>query len=221
MRTPENKKKEENLQGESRQNQPPSMAARPGGLDERDLVLRAKEGDENAFEKLVEKYDRRVLSLAFSYTRNSDDAKDIYQDTLIRAFRSIKNFEMRSEFSTWLYRIATNVCLSFKSNQSRDVVMFRRTTWRREESDDEIVHVDPPVADNAERDFMRAELAKQIEKAMQLLSPMQRLVFTMKHYEGYKLREIATFMKCTEGTVKKHLFVAVRRLQGELKGVYE
>lgn len=184
-----------------------------------ELVLEAQNGNTDAFEKLVEKYDRRVLSLAFSFTRNSDDAKDIYQETLIRAFNSLKKFQMKSEFSTWLYRIASNVCLSFKYRQKRSMDLFKQNPQTNEDG------IDPEpstgTSNSVEGEFMRAELAKQIEQALGTLSPMQRLVFTMKHYEGYLLREIASLTNCTEGTVKKHLYLAVRRLQKELTAVLE
>jgi len=192
---------------------------------DRQLVLQAQIGDADAFERLVERYDRRVLSLAFSYTRNSDDAKDIYQETLIRAYNSIGKFRMKSEFSTWLYRIATNVCVSFRHRQARSEEMFRQgSTTDSKEPDQDPGGAGSPegLSDNSvEGDFMKAELAKQIEQALGSLSPMQRLVFTMKHYEGYLLREIASLTNCTEGTVKKHLYVAVRRLQKELGGALD
>ena len=188
-------------------------------MADRELVMHAQNGDTDAFEKLVERYDRRVLSLAFSFTRNSDDAKDIYQETLIRAFNAIRNFQMKSEFSTWLYRIASNVCISFKYRQKKSMDLFRQKSL----TDEEETGTDPGSGspNSVEGEFMRAELAKQIEHALGTLSPMQRLVFTMKHYEGYLLREIASLTNCTEGTVKKHLYVAVRRLQKELRGAIE
>jgi RNA polymerase sigma-70 factor (ECF subfamily) len=188
-------------------------------IADRELVMQAQDGDAGAFEKLVERYDRRVLSLAFSFTRNSDDAKDIYQETLIRAFNSIRNFQMKSEFSTWLYRIASNVCISFKYKQKKSMNLF---IWKSQ-TDEEEMGAEPGSgnSNSVEGEFMRAELAKQIERALSMLSPMQRLVFTMKHYEGYLLREIASLTNRTEGTVKKHLYVAVRRLQKELRGALE
>ncbi|MFZ1083163.1 MAG: RNA polymerase sigma factor [Candidatus Kryptoniota bacterium] len=209
MNKPRKRRKEENLSAEIEQTK----------TTDKELVSQAQNGNADAFERLVERYDRRVLSLAFSFTRNSDDAKDIYQDTLIRAFNSIRKFQMKSEFSTWLYRIASNVCISFKYRQKKNMDVFRQNSWRDEEGiDPETIAID---SDSVEREYMRAELAKQIESALGALSPMQRLVFTMKHYEGYLLREIAFLTNCTEGTVKKHLYVAVRRLQDELRGALE
>lgn len=188
-------------------------------MADRELVMYAQSGDTDAFEKLVERYDRRILSLAFSFTRNSDDAKDIYQETLIRAFNAIGNFQMKSEFSTWLYRIASNVCVSFKYKQQKNMNLFKQKSRADEEESDP--EPNSGNTNSVEGEFMRAELAKQIERALGTLSPMQRLVFTMKHYEGYLLREIASLTNCSEGTVKKHLYVAVRRLQKELRGVLE
>lgn len=183
--------------------------------DDTTLVLRAQSGDTLAFEKLVDKYDRRVLSLAFSYTRNSDDAKDIYQETLIRAFYSIKRFKMKSEFSTWLYRIASNVCISFNYRQKRKAQVIVKNS----PEDGDLADPGTTAFSSVESDLLSSEVAKLIEQALTKLSPMQRLVFTMKHYEGYLLREIALFTKSSEGTVKKHLYVAVRRLQDELRDV--
>lgn len=210
METPRKGKKEEHLSAEA-------LEAR--AATDTELILSARQGDLGAFEELIQKYDRRILSLAFSYTRNSDDAKDIYQETLIRAYRSIKRFEMRSEFSTWLFRIATNVCMSFNARKKKYAGVFERGTPGGRLQIDDGQAFEPPALDTVEGDFMKAELRRQIERALETLSPMQRLVFTMKHYEGYKLREIAVAANCAEGTVKKYLFEAVRRLQKELEAV--
>ncbi len=208
MKTPRDEEKEEHLS---------EISAVTNIATDRELILCAKDGDVDAFEELVQRYDRRVLSLAFSYTRNSDDAKDIYQETLIRAYRSIRKFEMRSEFSTWLYRIATNVCIRFKSSQKRYLDVFRGEESRCNDDREHPHSPDPPSSHTTEGEFFKAELGRQIERALCRLSPMQRFVFTMKHYEGYKLREIAAMAECSEGNVKKHLFEAVRRLQKELE----
>lgn len=188
-------------------------------VTDRELVILAQNGDVDAFEKLVERYDRRILSLAFSFTRNSDDAKDIYQETLIRAYNSIRKFQMKSEFSTWLYRIASNVCISFRYGQKKRMDMFKQNSYdSRDGTDDVLIQAN---SNSVEGEFMRSELAKQIEKALDKLSPTQRFIFTMKHYEGYLLREIASLAHCSEGNVKRHLYEAVRRLQKELIGALE
>ncbi len=204
-----------------KEKQLPAAVPKSAIMGDRELVLDAQNGNVDAFETLVQRYDRHVLSLAFSYARNSDDAKDIYQETLIRAYRAIRKFELRSEFSTWLYRIATNVCISFKSSRSRYSELFTPAARKGALEYGEEAAQETLSSESAESEFMRAELGRQIEDALGRLSPMQRLVFTMKHYEGYKLREIASITSCSEGTVKKHLFEAVRRLQKQLEAVLQ
>ena len=81
------------------------------------LIKNAQDGDMGAFEQLLYRYDRHVLNIAYSFRNNEDDAKDIYQEVFIRVHKGLKNFQFKSEFSTWLYRITTNVCISFKRKQ--------------------------------------------------------------------------------------------------------
>ena len=84
------------------------------------LILNAQKGDSAAFEELIYRYDKNVLSIALRFVKNNDDAKDIYQEVFLRVFRGLKNFKFKSEFSTWLYRITTNVCLTYKQKQKKD-----------------------------------------------------------------------------------------------------
>ncbi|KAA0265362.1 MAG: sigma-70 family RNA polymerase sigma factor, partial [Chlorobiota bacterium] len=90
------------------------------------LIEMAAKGDRSAFESLVKKYDRKVISLALKYTRSEEDAKDIYQEVFLRVWKSLPGFGFKSEFSTWLFRIATNVCLTYvdraKKHRSEDVL---------------------------------------------------------------------------------------------------
>jgi RNA polymerase sigma factor (sigma-70 family) len=88
-------------------------------MQELDLIQRAKRGDMGAFEQLVYRYDKQVLSIAARYVQSSEDAKDIYQEVFMRVHRSLSRFQLRSRFSTWLFRITTNVCLSHRSRRKR------------------------------------------------------------------------------------------------------
>lgn len=176
-----------------------------------DLIVKARAGDLAAFEQLVRRYDRRVLTIAASYVQSSDDAKDIYQEVFLRVYRALPKFELRSEFSTWLYRIATNVCLSHRSRSRR----HRHVSL--DDGGEEAENPHPVVAEPAtDPDVGRREIARRVEKALTALSPQQRLVFTMRHYEGYKLREIAELMDVAEGSVKKYLFEATARMRAQL-----
>ena len=92
-------------------------------IPEKELIIKAQQGDQIAFEELIYNYDRSVLSIAMKYVGDSDDAKDIYQEVFIRVFRGLKKFEFRSEFSTWLFRITTNVCLTYKTKKKEQIMV--------------------------------------------------------------------------------------------------
>jgi RNA polymerase sigma-70 factor (ECF subfamily) len=187
--------------------------------DENVLIMQAQKGDVMAFEALVHRYDKQVLSLALNYVHNRDDAKDIYQEVFLRVHRALSGFRFESKFSTWLHRIATNVCLTHRSKQKR----------HRIESIDERIEVDngssyslsDVLRDDTtpDRPALDAEISRQVRNAMESLSPQQKVVFTLRHFQGHKLKEIATMMNCAEGTVKKHLFTANERLRDQLKDV--
>lgn len=189
-------------------------------LSDSELITQAKSGNDSAFEELIFRYDRSVLAIAFKFVHNSDDAKDIYQEVFIRVYKGLKNFEMKSEFSTWLYRIATNVCLSNKSRSKKQ--LYVSIDEQNESEDDESVNVE--LADN-EMDpaelMANLDLSDIIQDAVDSLSSKQRMTFILKHYEGYKIREISDMLNCKEGTVKKYLFDAIRNLRKKLKPIHQ
>ena len=170
-------------------------------------------------EELIFRYDKSVLSIALNYVHDNDDAKDIYQEVFIRVHRSLKKFEMRSEFSTWLFKIATNVCLTYKSRSKKHLQLSINEGF---EEEDDVNKTYELVSDNRDPGELasNAELGSLISDAVDSLSSKQRITFTLKHYEGYKIREIAEMLNCKEGTVKKYLFDAVRNLRKNLNSVY-
>jgi RNA polymerase sigma-70 factor (ECF subfamily) len=187
-------------------------------LDERELILEAQKGDGPAFEELVHRYDRKVLKLAVSYTNDEEDAKDVYQEVFIRVFRALPGFRFESRFSTWLYRIVVNVCISHKTRaQNRE---FESLDF--EDEDGESRSLDPASNElPSDQKALSGEISRHVRTALGVLSPQQRLVFTLRHYEGYKLKEIAALMNCAEGTVKKYLFTATERLRRQLRPVFQ
>jgi RNA polymerase sigma-70 factor, ECF subfamily len=171
---------------------------------DKDLVQAAQRGDIRAFETLIHRYDKRVLSIALRFSHNSDDAKDIYQDVFMRVHRGLGKFEFQSEFSTWLYRVTTNVCLSHSASAKK------KSESQRENS----------MAENfSEPKTHGPELRLYLQEALTTLSPNQKIAFVLKHDEGYDIKEIAAMMDCAEGTVKRHLFNAIERLRRVLKDV--
>ena len=182
-----------------------------------ELILQTQRGNMDAFEQLVQRYDKRVLTIAAGYVNSSDDAKDIYQEVFLRVYKGLPKFQYKSEFSTWLFRITTNVCLSHRMRGRR----HSHTSLDQSVNDgDGQSHVlKDTLSDNTTSDqqIHNAEIILRVEQALKTLSPRQKMVFSLKHYEGYKLREIAEMMKCSEGTVKKYLFEATARLRMQLK----
>jgi RNA polymerase sigma-70 factor, ECF subfamily len=188
--------------------------------EEIDLILKAQQGDMFAFEQLVHAHDRQVLSIAARYVLSAEDAKDIYQEVFIRVYNGLKRFRRESEFSTWVHRITVNVCLTHRSRRNRHEHVS--ITDDHDGSGEKGNAMELPSSDpQADQHSINEEIKHHVANALAALSPRQRLVFTLKHYEGYKLREIAEMMKCTEGTVKRYLFLATQQLRVRLKEVYE
>ena len=186
---------------------------------ETELIIRAQNGNNAAFEELIYNYDKKVLALAMKYVKNEDDAKDIYQDVFIRVFRGLKKFKFNSEFSTWLYRIVVNVCLTYKtrSNKREFVSIYPDTENEENQNTGHEIEDDQSVPDRA---VTSSEISEHINSALETLSPRQKMIFILKHYEGYKLKEIAQMLQCGEGTIKKYLFDAVRKMRTQLADLY-
>ena len=191
-------------------------------ISEKELILKAQVGDQTAFEQLIYNYDRAVLSIAMRYVRNNDDAKDIYQEVFIRVYKSLKKFEFRSEFSTWIFRITTNVCLTYKSRKKDQLMVPLQEEFEEDNSEFGRVEL---ISDekSPEEEILNTDLKNFIGNAVDSLSERQRITFVLKHYEGYKIKEIAEMLNCKEGTVKKYLFDAINNLRKKLEplGVYQ
>jgi len=188
--------------------------------DDNELIIQAQRGDMGAFEQLVYRYDRQVLSMAENYARNGEDAKDIYQEVFIRVYRALPRFEFRSKFSTWLHRIVINTCLTHKGRQ-KDHLMDSLDERRAGMDGDSYALSDVLASDmSTDTKARNSEISRHLQRALNELSPRQKMVFTLRHYHGLKLKEIASMMTCAEGTVKKYLFTATERMREQLKGVY-
>jgi RNA polymerase sigma-70 factor (ECF subfamily) len=189
-------------------------------LNDTDLIIQAQKGNQNAFEELVYRYDRSVLSIALKYSNNEDDAKDLYQEVFIRVYRSIKGFRFQSEFSTWLFRITTNVCLTYKSRSKEHLRVSIDKDFDDEENEFSTTKELVYDGSSPEEISSGADLGEMVNAAVESLSPKQKMTFVLKHYEGYKIREIAEMLNCKEGTVKKYLFDAIKNLRKKLSPVY-
>ncbi len=187
-------------------------------LSDNQLIINAQKGDMAAFEELVYRYDRHVLNIAKSFRNNDDDAKDIYQEVFLRVFRGLKNFQFKSEFSTWLYRITTNVCITMQSRKKTHESIDREIG--HSEDDTTTIADLIPSGDKTDNRVVGSNLSNYINKALDTLPPQQKMAFTLKFYQEYKIKEIAEIMQCTEGTVKRYLFTATNKMRLQLKGLY-
>jgi RNA polymerase sigma-70 factor, ECF subfamily len=207
-----------------------TAAASPDSLavDDRILVERAQAGDRGAFEALVRRYDRQVLRLALNVLQSAEDAQDVYQEAFLRIYRNLHDFRLECAFYTWVYRIVTNVCLDFlRRRRSRPeeqppqlAYQTAHTSFEGGVAGDFFENQQQTQAQaDPERNLLGQEIGRKIDAAMAALSPRERMVFEMKHYQGLKLRAIGEALGTTEETVKNSLFRATRKLRGQLQGL--
>jgi RNA polymerase sigma-70 factor (ECF subfamily) len=192
-------------------------------LEDKELVMRAQRGDMAAFEELIYRYDRRILGMALKFTNDMDQAQDLYQEIFLRIHNGLDRFKLKSQFSTWLYRVATNACLTFVSDQRKKrEVSIDGGSDSFNPSLESSPRVPAALVSDSTSDRLAesGEIGDFIQQALGRLSPQQRLVFVLRHYDGHKLKDIASILRCAEGTVKKHLFTATLRMREELKDVY-
>jgi RNA polymerase sigma-70 factor (ECF subfamily) len=189
-------------------------------VDDTLLIRGAQLGDSAAFEELVRQYDRAVLRLAVHLTGSQEDGQDIYQEAFLRAYINIGSFRFECSFYTWIYRIVTNLCLDHlrkRSSRYRDVTTTISSDGEEEQILDRIP--DQRAGASPERNMVSRELRACILRAMQRLSPRERIVFELKHYQGLRLRTVAGILNTSEGTVKNTLFRATHKLRIQLAAV--
>jgi RNA polymerase sigma-70 factor (ECF subfamily) len=176
----------------------------PGGREQdREAVLACQRGEREAFDRLVERYQRDVYRLCYRYVNNHDDANDMAQEVFLKAYRALGRFRGESAFSTWLYRIAVNTCLSFRSS-------------RRPEAE-EVTEALPDASPGALAQVEREETSRIVRDAVRRLPEKQRATLILKVYHDLSHEEVATILGSTVGTVKANLFHALgnlRRLLG-------
>lgn len=165
--------------------------------DERGWILKSQEGDHTAFEALVMTHQRMIYALAFRMTGSLADAEDLAQETFIQAFRQLGAFRGEAKFSSWLYRIAMNLCLNWKSRQARQQRLLE--DWGKQE---EI------AADGNE-----ASQSKEVQAALLKLHPKQRAAIVLTVYDGLNHAEAARVLGCSETTVSWRVFAARAKLK--------
>ena len=181
-----------------------------------ELLARAlQEGEERAFDELLRRHQGQVFAVAFSMTFNREDALDVTQDAFIKAYRKIGSWKPTGSFQAWLLRLTTNQAIDHLRRNKRYGMRSAGGAARSETG----VERAAPAVTETDRIAGGAEIEERIQGALEKLSPSQRTVFVLRHYEGMKLREIAPVLGCSVGSVKVHLFRALRKLREELKDI--
>jgi RNA polymerase sigma-70 factor (ECF subfamily) len=190
--------------------------------DDRTLIERAQAGDRSAFELLVQRYDRQVLRLALNVLGSPEDARDVYQEAFLKIYRNLHSFRFECAFYTWIYRIVTNICLDHlrrRRSHPEDQPPVLRPVSFEERHDGDFFDRQQGTHSDPEREVLGHEIGRKVQSALQALSPRERMVFEMRHYQGMKLRDIGEALGTTEETVKNSLFRATRKLRTQLDGL--
>lgn len=181
-------------------------------VGDEELVALARGGDRRAFEDLVDRHKEKAYRIAFDFTREREDAKDLSQEAFLKAFTNLKKFDGRSGFYTWFYRILVNLCLDYKRRQKRAAdESFDETIDKNLESSQQTERPRSP-----DQQVWARQLSIRVGQALEDLPARQRTAFILKNHQGLSIKEIAELMETAEGTVKVHLHRAVTALRERL-----
>jgi len=188
---------------------PIPLTRRERGEEERELVRQCQNGTESAFEELVRRHQRRILALVGGILRRSEDVEDVVQQVFMKAYVSIKRFDQRAAFSTWLYKIAVNECWDYLRKKK-----VRPLLYEADLSEEQVSRLDGIVAsDRAPDGPDDRTVAKQLlEKLLEKLPEQDRQMLVLKEIEGFSVQELAEILNLNVNTVKVRLFRARGRI---------
>lgn len=182
--------------------------------NEQNLVDRFCSGDTTAFQELVERYKKKIYYLAFDITGNHHDAEDISQEVFIKMFRSLKTFRKDAKMSSWLYQITVNTCIdSFRRNSPIQKKLMNKLDKENVEAN---LLMKRDAAEDPEMNTEASQIQTHITEALQKVSPRERSVFVMRHYNDLKMIEVAEILNVSVGTVKSLFHRAIKKLRKEL-----
>ena len=177
-------------------------------LFENEIIRSVLRGNVNDFEKLVTAYEKNVYNIALRMVGDPDDAADMTQETFIKAYRALSGFRGDSKFSSWLYRIASNVCLDFLRNRSRHPQVSLSTV----DEDDRATFELPDMRQNPEEQLMKKLGMEAVRRGLEQLPEQQRQILVLRELGGLSYAELAQTLGLEEGTVKSRIFRARKRL---------
>ncbi len=177
--------------------------------DEQKIIKKIQGGDVNAFELLVNEYEKNVYNLALRMCKNPEDAADMSQEAFIKAYNSLQSFRGDSKFSVWLYRIVSNLCLDHLRRQSRRPV----SSLSVEDSDGESTELEIADEEQApERLLERKTTREAVRRGLDRLNSEQREILLLREIQGFSYDEIADVLNIESGTVKSRIFRARKKL---------
>ena len=177
-----------------------------------EIVARCQQGQSEAFELLVRRYMQKAFRIALDFTHDTEEAKDLSQEAFLRAFSRIKQFDGRSSFYTWFYRLVVNLCLDHTRRKGRVV-------WERLERETDNALESSELIDNSstpDEEAIAGEAKRRADLTLKTMPNKQRTAFLLRNHQGLSIPDIAKVMKTTEGTVRVYLHRAVAALRQSL-----
>lgn len=181
--------------------------------EEQALLERIRNGDDSGFELLVKQHTGKVLGLAWRLVGNREEAEDLAQEAFLRLHRSLPGFRGESRISTWLYRTTTRLAID---HLRRERIKRKLFFFRQNNEAPDPVDLAWDTKNDPGREFQSQEAMKLLRKSLSKLSSRQQVIFTLRHYEGLPLKDIAAHLGLQTGTVKAHLHRAVTQLRLDL-----
>jgi len=166
-----------------------------------ELVVRAADGDASAFEEIVRQYEKKIYTYALRMSGSREDAYDLSQEIFLRTYKSLPFFKKEARFSTWLYRIAANVCIDFFRKQKK----VEQTPLIEEDENGQTEREIPDRRFDPETELEKRQLRESLEKALECLSEPHRQMIVMRDINGLSYAEIAETLELEEGTVKSRI----------------
>lgn len=180
------------------------------------LVEKSRRGDRRAFGKLVQKYQNKVLYLAYDLTGNYVDAQDVAQNVFLQAFQNISYFRDEATFSTWIYKITTNAAIDFQRSKRRRKALFIDQPQDEKQQKLSIENIEDPYQ-AVEKKIENSDFKRLVARAVESLSPQQKAAFVLKYFHDKSTEEIASIIGCDPVTVRGHILRATLKLRKKLK----
>jgi RNA polymerase sigma-70 factor, ECF subfamily len=179
------------------------------------VVAQVLAGDRDAFRVLVDRHSRSIFRVAYRMTGDQQDAEEIVQETFLRAYRSLEKFELRANFGTWVYRIAVNRTLDFLNARKIQMKEAYQISDSPDPEDNQVQVATP--SPGPERLLLSTEMKTRVAQALTLLTPAERVAFTMRHMEGQSIEEISKVLNLKASAAKNTVFRAVQKLRQQLE----